>query len=70
MEQYLNPWALEVMARHPEIAICDQWGFVRDREASLFRDWWQGRDVHFGGSSADALGEFLAEHVLDVMAVR
>ncbi len=63
MRKYLNPWATEVIARHPEISTCDQWGFVNDHADDLYRDWWLGTDVHFGGENAAALGRFLAEHV-------
>lgn len=68
MQKYLNPWAAEVMARHPEIHVCDQWGFVKDNEGGTYTEWWKGRDVHFGGPRADALGAFLAEHVRAVTA--
>ena len=30
MEKYLNPWALEVIKRHPKISICDQWQYCQD----------------------------------------
>ena len=64
MRKYLNPWAEEVMAKHPEISICDQWSFVKDHADDLYRDWWSGTDVHFGGGAADALGEYLGQHIL------
>ena len=63
MQKYLNPWAAEVMARHPEITICDQWKFVKDNADGLYTDWWAGQNVHFSGEPADALGKFLGEHV-------
>jgi len=63
MRKFLNPWAEEVIARHPEISTCDQWGFVNGHADDLYRDWWLGTDVHFGGEAAAALGRFLAEHV-------
>lgn len=66
MENMLNPWALEVMRRHPEITICDQWQFVKDHEKDLYKDWWLGNNVHFGGEPAAALGRYLAEHVVRV----
>ncbi len=66
MKKYLNPWALEVMKKHPEISICDQWQFVKDNEDALYREFWSGKDVHFGGEPADKLGAFLAAHVLKV----
>jgi hypothetical protein len=68
MEKYLNPWAEEVIARHPQITVCDQWQFVKDREGDIYRDWWKGDDIHFEGEPAHALGRFLAEHVEDVMS--
>ena len=55
------------MRRHPEITICDQWQYCKDNETKLYSDFWAGRNVHFGGKSADKLGEFLAAHVLKVM---
>ena len=67
MGKYLNPWALEVMRRHPEIAICDQWQFVKDNQEGIYKDWWVGKNVHFKGTPAVALGEFLGEHVEKVM---
>jgi hypothetical protein len=56
----------EVMARHPEIAICDQWRFVKNNEGGLYTEWWAGNNVHFSGEPAAALGRFLAETVLEV----
>ncbi|MEM7143614.1 MAG: SGNH/GDSL hydrolase family protein [Verrucomicrobiota bacterium] len=65
MEKYLNPWAAEVIARHPEISVCDQWQFVKDNKDGLYTDWWTGQNVHFNGEPADALGQYLADHVLE-----
>ncbi|MHC4247891.1 MAG: SGNH/GDSL hydrolase family protein [Planctomycetota bacterium] len=67
MRKYLNPWAAEVIAHHPEITTCDQWRFVKDREDDLYKEWWAGRNVHFKGEPAAALGRMLAEHVLKVL---
>ena len=67
MKKYLNPWAAEVMKGHPEISICDQWQFVKDNEGDLYKDFWAGKNVHFGGKPADKIGELLATHVLKVM---
>ena len=67
MEKYLNPWALEVMKRHLEISICDQWQYVKDNEAGVYKKFWGSKNVHFGGEPADKLGEFLAAHVLKLM---
>jgi hypothetical protein len=54
------------MKRHPEISVCDQWQFVKDDEDGLYKDFWVGKNVHFGVKPADKLGEFLARHVLEV----
>ena len=70
MRRYLNPWALEVIRRHPEISVCDQWKFVKDHQNDLYQDWWTGRNVHFSGATADALGGFLGRHIAQVMGVR
>jgi len=67
MDKYINPWALEVIKRHPEIFICDQWQFTKDQEGGLYRTWWSGKNVHFKGEQAHALGVFLAQHVERVM---
>ncbi|MFP6618574.1 MAG: SGNH/GDSL hydrolase family protein, partial [Pirellulaceae bacterium] len=64
MEKYLNPWALEVVKRHPQISVCDQWQYCKDHENDLYKQWWSGKNVHFSGNTADALGQLLAEHVL------
>ena len=64
MKMHLNPWALEVIKRHPGISICDQWQFVKDNENGPYKDWWAGKNVHFNGERADALGRFLADHVI------
>ena len=66
MEKFFNLWAAEVMSRHPEISICDQWHFVKNNEGGLYTQWWAGRDVHFNGEPADALGRLLADHALRV----
>jgi acyl-CoA thioesterase-1 len=67
MKKYLNPWALEVIKRHSEISVCDQWQFVKDNEDQLYAKWWKGDNVHFSGERADALGKYLSEHVMKIM---
>ncbi len=67
MKKYLNPWAAEVIARHPEITVCDQWAFVKEDPKGIYEEWWKGRNVHFGGKPADALGELLAKEVLKAL---
>lgn len=64
MKKYLNPWALEVIKRHPEISVCDQWALVEREREGLFGEWWSGKNVHFKGEQAEALGRLLADHVL------
>lgn len=66
MGKYLNPWAMEVIAKHPEIAVCDQWQFVKDHEDGIYKEWWKGKNVHFAGKQAEALGDLLAKKVLEV----
>ena len=66
MEKYLNPWALEVISRHPQISVCDQWQYCKKHEKDRYQTWWTGKNVHFGGETADALGQLLAAHVLQV----
>jgi len=66
MEKYLNPWALEVVKRHPEISVCDQWQFVKMHAGDIYKSWWAGKNVHFRGDAAGALGRLLAEHVIQV----
>ena len=65
MEKFLNPWALEVMKKHPEISVCDQWQFVKDNANGIYKDFWASKDVHFRGEPAEKLGEFLGKHVLE-----
>ena len=67
MKKSLNPRALEVVKRHPEISICDQWQFTKDNKTKLYKDWWDSKNVHFKGVQADSLGEFLGKHVENKM---
>ncbi len=67
MRKFLNPWALEVIKKHPEISICDQWQFVKDNGAGIYKEFWSGKDVHFRGNPADKLGELLGWHVLGII---
>jgi hypothetical protein len=63
MEKYLNPWAMEVIKRHPEITICDQWQFVKENAEGLYTEWWAGKNVHFSGEGAAKLGALLGSHL-------
>ena len=40
---------------------------MKDNEKTFYKSFWAGKNVHFGGESADKLGQFLAKHVLQVM---
>jgi len=77
MKNFLNPWALEVMKGHPEIAICDQHALISNEE---FYATWLAKagtkdgkaskeygDVHIGGLLGEPVGRQLARKVLDVL---
>jgi len=77
MKRYINPWALEVMARHPEIAICDQHSLIINEK---FYGTWLAKagtksrgesnpygDLHIGGLLGEPVGRQLARKVLDVL---
>ncbi|MFT5129382.1 MAG: hypothetical protein ACI8W8_003004 [Rhodothermales bacterium] len=76
MEKYINPWALEVMTRHPDIAICDQHSLI---EAETFYEPWlksagnkDGKgsdygDLHIPGLLSEPIGRQLARIALDVL---
>ena len=66
MEKYLNPWALEIIKQHPQISICDQWQYCKKNENGIYKDWWAGKNVHFKGAPADALGNLLSRHVIKI----
>jgi len=71
MEKYINPWALEVMKRHPEIVICDHWQIVKDGEEGLYKQWWHGKNVHFKSTELNApLAQALADKVVQALARR
>ena len=72
MEKYINPWALEVIKRHPEIAVCDQWQVVKDGENGLYKDWWHGKNVHFGHEATleTPLAKALADKVKEALEHR
>jgi hypothetical protein len=61
MEQFINPWALEVVARHPEIWVCDQWKVVKELEASVYAQWWKADKIHFKAPENVPLAKALAE---------
>lgn len=73
MKQFINPWALEVMARHPEIKICDQHRLIVGEQ---FYDTWLEKartkqhgesnphgDLHIGGLLGEPVGRQLARKV-------
>ena len=49
MEKFLNPWALEVIKKHPEISICDQWQFVKDNGNGIYKEFWAEQGRSFQG---------------------
>ena len=76
MKKYLNPWALEVMARHKDIAICDQYALVANEK--FYKSWHENAgakdgkgneygDVHLGGLLSEPIGRQLGRLVLDTM---
>ena len=75
MKRYINPWALEVMKRHPEISICDQHSMIVNE---AFYGIWMAKagtksgrsskeygDLHIGGLLGQPAGRQLARAVLD-----
>jgi hypothetical protein len=76
MKRFINPWALEVMALHPEIEICDQHALISNEK--FFTEWLKNAgtivkgdsnpygDLHIGGLLAEPAGRQLARKVLDV----
>ena len=77
MERFINPWALEVMSRHPEIEICDQHALISHEK--FYSTWLKKAgfhkkgqnnpygDLHIGGLLAEPVGRQLARKVLDVL---
>ena len=77
MKRFINPWALEVMNRHPEIEICDQHALISNEK---FYATWLAKagfhkkgernpygDLHIGGLLGQPVGRQLARKVLDVL---
>jgi hypothetical protein len=77
MQRHINPWALEVMARHDEIAICDQHSLIMNEK--FYAAWLDSAgtkekgqsnpfgDLHLGGLLGEPVGRQLARKVLDVL---
>ncbi|MCH1440639.1 MAG: SGNH/GDSL hydrolase family protein [Rubripirellula sp.] len=77
MSRFINPWALEVMARYPEIGICDQHALLTSEP--FYATWMEaaGRadksksnsygDLHIGGILSEPAGRLLARRVLDIL---
>ena len=77
MELFINPWALEVMDRHPEIEICDQHALISNEK--FYATWLANAgfkikgeknpfgDLHIGGLLGEPVGRQLARKVLDVL---
>ena len=77
MARFINPWALEVMARHPEIRICDQHALISNE---AFYATWMAKagfhkkgennphgDLHIPGLLSQPVGRQLARLVLDTL---
>ncbi|MEJ6719006.1 MAG: SGNH/GDSL hydrolase family protein [Akkermansiaceae bacterium] len=75
MAKFINPWALEVIARHPEIKICDQHALISNEP---FYTTWRAKagshqkgkanphgDLHLPGLLAQPIGRQLGRLVLD-----
>jgi hypothetical protein len=77
MERFINPWALEVMKRHPTIEICDQHALISNEK--FYSTWLKKAgfhkkgeknpfgDLHIGGLLGEPVGRQLARKVLDVL---
>ena len=77
MERFINPWALEVMSRHPELEICDPHALISHEK--FYSTWLKKAgfhkkgqnnpygDLHIGGLLAEPVGRQLARKVLDVL---
>ena len=64
-----NRWVEDILKKHPEVAVCDHWGFVYSQEkvgGSPFRPWWYGKDVHFG---EEAMNKPLSGMIADLAFV-
>ncbi|MDA7864975.1 SGNH/GDSL hydrolase family protein [bacterium] len=77
MKRFINPWALEVIAKHPEIGVCDQHSLLTGEP--FYATWMnlagtaggskknQYGDLHIGGILAEPAGRILARRVLDML---
>ena len=77
MSRFINPWALEVMDKYPEIGICDQHALLTHEQ--FYATWMQAAgtvgkskknsygDLHIGGILAEPAGRMLARRVLDIL---
>ncbi|MGI9465835.1 MAG: hypothetical protein ACR2OA_01795 [Rubripirellula sp.] len=77
MSRFINPWALEVMAKHPEIGICDQHALLTSEP--FYATWMEAAgtadqskknsygELHIGGILAEPAGRILARRVLDIL---
>ena len=77
MKRFINPWALEVIARHPGIGICDQHALLTNEP--FYATWMDSAgssvdgkknpygDLHIGGVLAEPAGRILARRILDAL---
>ena len=64
-----NHWVKPILDKYPQVAICDQWGFVyansKDK-SSPYAKWMHGKNVHFKG---DELNKGLAALIVELSSV-
>lgn len=65
-----NAWIADILKGHPDVAVCDQWQFVKDGESvrgGPYEIWWYSKNVHFNtGEQSTPLGQLLAEAAMVV----
>ncbi|HMO13294.1 MAG TPA: SGNH/GDSL hydrolase family protein [Pirellulaceae bacterium] len=59
-----NDWAREVLADHPEIAVCDLWQVVYNGRNTFYADWWYNKNTAFDYQLSIPLARNLAKHIL------
>lgn len=79
MERFINPWAMEIITKHPEIGICDQHALISNEP--FYATWMDAAgtkdrsvknlygDLHIGGILAEPAGRLLARKVLDTLGL-
>jgi len=62
-----NKWAAEVMAKHPDVLICDQWQVVKNGADSVYAKWWYNKNVHFNYRESIPIARELARTVMKAL---